>query len=113
MINPAQLSLIILAGISVGVADALIKKITLTGNFSSAFKNPLMLVIILLYIVQIVFLAYILKNQWKLGIVGNLQMVFYSVTVILSGLIIFGEKISLVQWIGIGLALVGGILMNL
>ena len=110
--NAVQLSVIILAGIFVGIADALIKKSALTGNFWNAFKNPLMLIILLLYIAQIILLVYIFKHQWNLGIVGNLEVVFYSLTVILSGLLFFGETISLTQGVGISLALIGVILMN-
>ena len=113
MVNIIHLLAIILAGVSVGVADALIKKVALTGSFWSAFKNPLMVFILLLYVAQIAFFVYVFRYQWELGIVGNLQIVFYSLTVILSGLLIFGEKISLVQGAGIGLALIGVILMNL
>ncbi len=113
MVNTIQLLAIVLAGVSVGVADVLIKKVALTGSFWSIFKNPLMIVILLLYVAQIAFFVHVFRYQWKLGIVGNIQMVFYSLTMILLGLIIFGEKISLAQGAGIGLALIGVILMNL
>ncbi len=72
-----------------------------------------MIVISLLYIAQIVFFVYVFRHEWSLGIVGNLQMVFYSLTVVLSGLIFFGESISLLQGIGVGLALIGVLLINL
>jgi drug/metabolite transporter (DMT)-like permease len=111
--NIVQLSIIILAGIFVGIADVLIKKIALVGNFWSALKNPLMLIILLLYIVQIIFLIYIFRHHWNLGIVGNLEVVFYSFTMVLLGLLFFGETLSLIQGIGIGLALIGVILINL
>jgi EamA domain-containing membrane protein RarD len=113
MVNAIQLAAVVLAGILVGIADALIKKTALTGSFWSALKNPLMIIILLLYIGQIILFVYVFSNHWNLGIVGNLQMVFYSLTVVLSGLIFFGEGISLIQGIGIGFALIGIILMNL
>lgn len=113
MVNIRQLSAIILVGVSVGIADVLIKKAASTGSFWAVFKNPLIITILLLYAAQLAFFVYVFRHQWKLGIAGNLQMVFYSLTVILSGLIVFGEKISLAQGIGIGLALIGVILMNL
>lgn len=113
MTNILQLLAIILAGVSVGIADALIKKITLTGSFWSAFKNQWMIIILLLYLAQIIFFIFLFKQNWNLGIVGNIQIVFYSITIILSGLIIFGENISIIQGIGIGLALIGVVLMNL
>ena len=72
-----------------------------------------MIAVLLLYVAQILFFLYIFINGWKLGIVGNLQMVFYSITVVTIGLLIFGETISWVQGIGIIFALIGVILMNL
>lgn len=108
----SQLLIIIVAGISVGVADALIKKTALSGNFISAIKNPLFIVILLLYFVQIALLIYIFTHKWNLGIVGNLQVVFYSITIILAGLLFFKETISWIQGIGIAMALIGVILMN-
>ena len=113
MVNIIHLFSIILAGISVGIADALIKKSAIAGSFWSAVKSPLMIAILALYIAQILFFIYVFKNNWNLGIVGNLQIVFYSFTIIVSGLLFFGETISLVQGIGIGLAIIGVVLMNL
>ena len=113
MVNIVQLSAIILVGVSVGVADALLKKIILQGNFSSAFKNPLMLLVFLLYFAQIVFFLYIFSHHWKLGLVGNLQMIFYSLTVVLAGFFFFSEGITFVQAIGIGFALIGILLLNI
>lgn len=112
MVNYLQLGAIILAGISVGIADALIKKSALSGGFASAFSNPWMILVLLLYLFQVVFFVYVFINGWKLGIVGNLQMVFYSISVLVIGLIVFGEKITFVQGVGIALALIGVVLMN-
>lgn len=108
-----QLLAVILAGTAVGIADALIKKTTVSGNFTSALKNPWMIAIILLYVVQILFFWYVFINGWKLGIVGNIQMLFYSMTVVLSGFLIFGETLSMVQGTGIVFALVAVVLMSL
>ncbi len=113
MVNYLQLTLIILAGVAVGVADALIKKSGVSGGLWLAIQNPWMIAVLLLYMLQILFFIYIFINGWKLGIVGNLQMVFYSITVVTLGLLIFGEKISWVKGLGIVLALIGVILMNL
>ena len=98
---------------AVAIADVLIKRTAILGNFWLVFKSPLMLVILILYFLQIVFLAYVFTHNWKLGIVGNLQVVFYSLTVVLAGFLIFRESLSLVQTVGIGLALISVVLMNL
>ena len=108
-----QLIAIVLAGVAIAVADVLIKKAAVTGNFWLALKNPLIILAIILYCLQVVFLAYVFVHNWKLGIVGNLQIVFYSITVVLSGMLIFGETLSLVKVAGIGLALLSVFLMNL
>lgn len=113
MVSYIQIGAIILAGIAVAIADGIIKKTAISGNFWSAFKNPLMILILLLYIVQVVFFVYVFMNDWNLGIVGNLQMVFYSISVVLIGIFIFGESLTLIQGIGIVFALIGVILINL
>ena len=113
MVNLLQVFTIILAGISVAVADVFIKKIAVSGGFWLIMKSPWMIAILLLYFAQIVFFAYVFTHEWNLGIVGNLQMAFYSITVVLSGILLFGEKISPVQGIGILLTLIGVILMNI
>ena len=113
MVNYIQLGAIILAGITVAIADALIKKISISGNFFTAIKSPWIIGILILYIAQIIFFIYVFNNHWSLGIVGNLQMIFYSVGVILIGLLVFGETITLLQGVGILFALVGVFLINL
>ena len=113
MVSYLHLGAIILAGIAVAIADALIKKTAISGNFATAFKNPLMLLVLFLYLVQVAFFVYVFVNNWDLAIVGNLQMVFYSITVVLIGLLIFGETLTLIKGIGIAIALIGVILMNL
>jgi len=111
--NFVQLGIIILISISVGIADALIKKVAVSGDVWQALKNPLTILILILYVSQMFFLFYIFRHQWKLSIVGNLQMIFVSLTVVLAGMLIFGEKISILQGVGIVLGLIGIILMNI
>ena len=113
MVNYIQLAAVILAGIAVAIADALIKKTAISGNFLMAFKNPLMLFVILLYLAQVMFFVYVFANGWNLGIVGNLQMIFYSICVVVIGLLVFGETLTLIQGIGIVFAFIGVILINL
>jgi len=44
---------------------------------------------------------------------GVFTAVFYSLTVVLIGLLFFGENISMVKWLGIIFAIIGVILMNI
>lgn len=109
-----QIGLIAIAGASVGFADYFIKKAAVnTNSLFEALKNPYILIAVLLYLLQIVLFSYVFVKKWDLGIVGILQMIIYSAIVIITGTLFFHERISLLQGVGIGFALVGAILMNL
>ena len=108
-----HLSIIFLSVISIAASDILIKKIAIRQNFLISLKNPWLLVVFLFYLIQIILLIYIFSRNWNLSIVGNLQIIFYSILLLLAGYLIFGETISLLQTIGIAIALIGVILINL
>ena len=107
-----QILAVLFAAISVAVADALVKKASASGNFWSALKHPLMLIVVLLYLVQIALFTYAFVHNWKLDVLGITQVVFYTVTVLVFGYLLFKETLSPVQMLGVGLALVGVVLMN-
>ena len=107
-----QLASVILAGVTVGIADLIIKKISTPGNYWLSFKSPWMLVIFILYLFQIAFFIYLFTNGWSLGIAGNTQLVAYSITVLISGLIFFNEQISSLRLLGVTIAVIGVIMMN-
>lgn len=113
MANIVQAVLVILAGASVAMADIMIKKAATGSSFLNALKNPLMIGAALLYISQIVFLTYVFVKAWKLGIVGAMQIVVYSVFLVSTGFFIFKENFSVHQYIGLVLAISGVILINL
>ncbi len=113
MVSYIQIGAIILAGISVAVADALIKRVSLNSNILLAFKNPFIILIFLLYLAQVFFFIYVFMNKWNLAIVGNLQMVFYSISVVLIGLLAFNERLTPIQIAGIVFSLIGVVLINL
>ncbi len=108
-----QAIIVILAGIAVAIADGLIKKAAIGVSFTDALKNPLMLGVVFLYLVQIAFFTYVFTNGWQLGIVGVLQMVAYSGFVILTGVFVFNESFTVTQYMGFILAISGVILINL
>jgi hypothetical protein len=108
-----QLLGIIIGGISVGLADALIKKAAASGNIFSAFWNPFMLGGIFLYVLQILFITYAFIKKWELGVTGILEVVFYSITVVLAGILFFNEGMAPIKGVGIVLAVIGIVLMNL
>lgn len=109
-----EIGLIILAVCSVGTADVLIKKVfsPRTGFFTDV-KNPWMLAVMGLYLVQIVVFSFVFDRKAELGIVGIIQTALYAIIVIGSGILFFNEDVTLIQWIGIALAIGGVTLMNL
>jgi multidrug transporter EmrE-like cation transporter len=113
MVNVLQLTAVMLAGISVGVADALLKRLTAAAGFWGILRSPWMIAVIGLYIGQIVFFAYVFTKQWDLGVVGTTQVAFYAFTVVLTGLLLFGESLSLMRAVGIVVTVVGVLIVNL
>ncbi len=55
MADLIQTIIVILAGIAVAIADGILKKTAIGASFTDALKNPLMIGVVLLYLVQIVF----------------------------------------------------------
>jgi multidrug transporter EmrE-like cation transporter len=113
MANINQALIIILAGIAVAIADGMIKKTAIGASYTDALKNPLMIGVVLLYLVQIAFFTYVFVNGWQLGVAGVLQMVAYSVFVILTGVFVFKESFTVTQYLGFVLAVSGVILINI
>ncbi len=112
MIALFQLGLIFFSGILIAIADSIIKKITLGGSFTQAFFHPWMIAVYVLYLVQIAFAVLVFVYQKELGIYSNLFLVFYSVSTVAIGYFFFKEHLSLIQYAGVALALVGVYLMN-
>lgn len=109
-----QIGFIIIAAASVAAADILIKKSAFqTQSLSTALKNPLMIIAATLYLLQIVLMSYIFVKKWDLGIVGIMQMAVFGTIIIIFGIAFFQEKITLLHGIGMALALIGAIFMNL
>jgi len=109
-----EISLIVVAVSAVAFADVLAKKVAFTvNNLWDAIKNPLMLAVVGLYLVQIVIFTYVFVKKAELGIVGIIQTALYAIIVIGSGILFFNEKISLQQSIGTALAIMGVIIINI
>ncbi len=113
MIHFLQAGAIILAALAVAIADGLIKKSASAGGFLQAIASPWMAGAILLYVFQIGIYVYIFMHGWKLAIVGNMGSVIFGITTVLIGVFIYGEQLSVVQLVGISVAIVGVVLMNL
>lgn len=111
--KPFFLILILLAVSAVAVADVCIKKAALEGSILGAMKNPWFLAAIALYLFQVFIFTSAFVFGWKLSIVGMLQTVSYAAIVLGSGVFIFHEHLTVLQWIGIVFAFGATILMNL
>ena len=103
---------VLLSALFVAIADAMIKQTTLSGSFLSALLSPWMLAICGLYFAQILLAFYVFIHRGDLAIYGMAFNVFYSVLMILLGVFIFKEHVTLWQGVGIVLALGGTILLN-
>jgi EamA domain-containing membrane protein RarD len=113
MTNLIRLTLVFLSALTIIVADALIKKISIGHTFFNVIKDPWMILILGLYLVQISFAIFIFIFKGELALYTNLFIIFYGILGIIIGILFFKENITLVQIIGIGLGLFGAILMNL
>ena len=111
--TPVQVGLVAVAGAAVAVADSLIKRAA--GNstsFSATLANPMMLLAVALYILQIALIAFVFVQHWDFTLVTFSQMLMYGVTVVFVSTIIFQERISPAHWVGLSLALAGAIIMS-
>src|ERR1043166_6332816 len=112
MLNGVGLSLVFASALLITVADSLIKKTSISGGFFSALFSPWMLVLCALYFIQILMAIYIFMNRGSLAVYGNLYDVFYSILMVLTGIILFREQLTLLQIAGVCFAIVGGMLIN-
>ena len=104
--------LIILAVMAVAIADVFIKRAAQTSSYAQALLSPWMLGALGLYLFQIAFFLYVFVSGGKLITVGNLQTIFYALTILVAGLLWFKESLTWVQGVGIAFALVGVFLIN-
>jgi drug/metabolite transporter (DMT)-like permease len=109
----AEIGLIVIAVSAVAIADVFIKKAAFSADFKAVLKNPLMLAVVGLYLIQILVFAYVFAKKAELGAVGIIQTALYAIIVIGSGIIFFKEDVSLQQGIGMALAIIGVIVINL
>ena len=112
MLSVVGLTAMFVSALLIAAADALIKKTSLQGNFLATLFNPWMLAILAFYFIQILIAIYIFINQGELAVYGNIFIVFYSIVMVLAGVFLFSEHLTLIQYVGIVLALAGAILLN-
>lgn len=112
MIGTVGILLLFISALLIAIADALIKRVSASGSLLAALLDPWMLVIAALYAIQIIIVTYIFIQKGELAVYGNLFIIFYSVTMVLLGILAFGEHLTIWQGAGIALALIGAVLIN-
>ena len=113
MTNFARFTLVFFSAVTIIIADSLVKKISDGQNFLSVIRNPWMLLVYGLYLVQIIFAIFIFILKGELAIYTNLFIIFYGVFGVIIGVLFFQEGLTTVQMLGIALGLAGAVLMNL
>lgn len=109
-----EIALIVVGGSAVAVADVLIKKIASDGGtFRDSFKTPLMFGVLGLYVAQILIFLFLFHKKVGLGVLGLSTFALYTIIVTASAVFLFQEKISLTQGIGMLLAALGVLFMNI
>lgn len=107
------LILMVVAVISVAIADIFLKKAAINGNLWQALKSFWMLGAILLYLFQILFFTYAFVHGWKLSLVGSLQTALYALIVLGAGIFLLQEKLTNIQFVGTLLAIIGAVMISI
>ena len=105
--------LVFLSAVLIILADTLIKKVSLQGSFTAAFLDPWMLVAYVLYFIQIVLAIIVFNHKGELAIYADLFVVFYCLFGVLIGVLFFKESLSAFQMVGVALAIIASILLNI
>lgn len=101
------------AAVTAAAADTLLRQAGAAPSLADALRNPLIIGVIVLYLVQIALLGITFVQHAKLGVIGSLQTVLYSLLVLATGFFIFHERLSPAQLVGVGFALVAVVLLAL
>jgi drug/metabolite transporter (DMT)-like permease len=108
-----QTILLILAVTSVAIADAFLKQSQALGSLSKALMSPWVIAAVLLYLFQIVVFVYLFVSGARLSNIGITQTVLYALIVLIAAALFFKESFTLIQILGIILALIGVALLDL
>lgn len=109
-----ETSLILLSALLVGIGDVWLKKAAFgTDSFRGALLNRWTLAATFLYLVQIVVFSYLFSRKAELGFVGVIQITFYAIIVVSSGVLLFHEALTAPKILGMLLALTGVIILDL
>jgi multidrug transporter EmrE-like cation transporter len=108
----ANLIILFVAVINVAVADVFIKQATVGNHLRAALLTPWMAGAVVLYVTQILALTYFFAKGWDFSSTSMLQLVAYTLIVVVAGALIFGESLTPMRVGGIALAIAGLALMH-
>lgn len=108
------MAMILLSGALVAFADGLIKRASINQvSLITVLRNPLMILVALIYVFAVIAFSVAFIKRWDLGIVGIMQIIVYAAAVVLGGILFFNERPTLYHGVGIGLGLIAAILMSI
>lgn len=111
--KPTYLLLVLLAVIAIACADIFLKQASKSGDFILTLQSPWFWGGVSLYLFQIVAFTYLFVSKVELTIVGIIQITLYAAIVLSAGYFIYKETLTLTQYIGVGLALAGVLLIQI
>jgi uncharacterized membrane protein len=107
-----EIAILLVAVVAVAFADVCLKRATTSGNLGLALQSPWLWLAAALYLGQLLIFTYAFTAGWKLGLVGALQTALYAVVVIGFAVVLYRESLTVGQWLGVGLAVGGAVLIN-
>ncbi|MFA5954344.1 MAG: hypothetical protein WC817_02290 [Patescibacteria group bacterium] len=100
-----------MSALTVIIADSILKRVS-SGTILLTLRDPLMMLVYLLYFIQLVLGIYIFIYKGELAIYANYYIIFYSILSVIFGIIFFKEHLSFIQIAGIIMALLGAVLIH-
>ncbi len=110
--NPLHILVLIIAVGNIALADICIMKAAGADRLVAALYSPWMAGAVALYLSQIVALTYFFVKGWEFGATSMLQLVIYALIVVIAAVVVFGESITPVRLLGIGLAVTGVLIVH-
>ena len=108
----AQILIILVAVVAVGLADIMLKRATAHGGLVDALRSPWFFIAISLYLLQIVIFIIAFVAGWKLSIIGALQTALYGLIVLGAGYFLYHESPTRLQVVGMLMAFGGVVMIN-
>lgn len=106
------LVIVVAAVAAVSIADVFLKQASESSSFVTAMRSPWFWGAICMYLFQVIAFTYLFLAKVELSLVGVMQTALYASVVVGAGVFIYKESLSPTQYVGVGLALTGVVLLN-